>query len=493
MRCWGVIILIGSLVAGAWAQDGDLESARQAVLSAYGQRAIDVAQTDSEQDDIRLARELLRASASRSKSAIERFVLADQAAVIAMTPGMPKSMEVAREAVLVAHSIRAYPVPRKEQRLLEITTARLDRLQAEHAAREAFPPAARAAADAHLVYARAAAPAGEINDAAEALLEARRLVRQYALADFSDRLDDTSEMIEAARRRFRRLDQARYALVDAEEEGDAEAIKLAKIELAEVIMELDGDVSAAAEHLAGTGDPRETAAVTAAAFMEGQFVPPADMMAAVKTLTEWIGSLPDSSRQTAAETALGMCEVIAVDPTLGGSAELAAFQERLGQLADRAPADQLRQQLADAYGTMTGNLMLLGNRRARVTYDFQSAEQLSDWRIEQGTWDWAHEALVCRDGIGSHEDATVGLRYRFRADRPLSVSFRVIATRQIGVRLDFRGWGRGIQEGYRVVFGAGGDQRGLIRGARFSVFGRRVEDRGLRLSIELTKPGGHNL
>ena len=482
MRCWGVIIVTGVLATACWAQEGELETVRQGIQETYGRRAADVARTDSEQDDIRLARELLRASGDSRRPALERFALADQAAVIALTPGMPKSMEVAREAVIVAHAIQAYPAPQREKRLLDIAIARMDRLESEGADDHAKAPAALLAVESYFVYTRAAASAGEVQSAKDALAAARRLVNQHDLDDFDDRLDEIEDLIGAAERRWQRLNQARQALADAEADADTDAVNRAKVDLAEVIMELDGDVLAAATYLVGTGDPREAAATAATALAAGDNVPAGDLMAAVVVLTEWVGALPETPRRIAAETVLGMCDAAGeADAEIAAAGQTAAFRERLAQLAGQTPGDALMQQLARAYGFMTGELTMLDDTRVRVVYSFGSGRQLSDWRVEQGQWDWARGALICRSGDGRREDAAIALRHFYRADRPLRLSFRVIASYQLGVALEYRPWGRGRQQGYSALFGAGG-QQGLIQGTRFSVFGRHWDDRTIRLT-----------
>ena len=481
-----VVILIGSSASG---DEDALDLARQHVQETYRQRIEETARTTDEADDLALAQELLREAGDPNRTPDERFALADHAAMVAAGPGMPDGAEFAARAIISAESIRPYPPAEKEQRMLEVAVARMQRLQRERADEWAMKPAAEAVVELSLAYCLAAAGVEPLlNEANAALMQARTVARQHELEGLEDTFAEAEAALAEARRRQLRFNQARGALADAEERNDPTAIAAAKVALAEVFMEFDGDIASAAGELAGTGDPRERALMIATEFLAGSGEPTTeDLLVSAVALTEWIRRLAGAPRQSVADHALAMCDAAAAetaDSVL--AARAGAVRARLEQFMGQSRLQLFRDGLAEAYGSMWPDLELLPNGQARMSYRFQTAPQLDDWRLERGAWRVAQGAMVCAGGEGGQQDALATMPVRFRADRPLRVTFKVSGTHQIGFSLDFYPWGGGRQRGYQAAFGAtflGRSRPGhRVQGSKLSIFGRDWVDEDLRLA-----------
>ncbi|HDZ21222.1 hypothetical protein LCGC14_0226420 [marine sediment metagenome] len=474
-RWTAAISVIAVLAVGlAMSEPDEADPARQKVRETYGQRIDEVGKTKDDSDDLALARELLAAASEQGRDALERFALAETAAEVAARPGMPKGIRLAREAIDAAESIRPYPPAAKEQRLMEIAEARLSRLRAERADHFALEPVARRAAEAYVRYARAAARVPpRLSSARLALNEALRLSKEYELTHLADPLAQAERELARAQQRHDRLAAAQAKLATAQGAGDRSA---AKVALAEVVMTFDGDIAAAAEYLAGTGDPRERPLADAVSFAAGRDVSPQDLLAAAVALTQWSKTLHDDSRERVGITAIAACQaVVNKAPGTPAAARARVFQTRLEQLIGQTPGDRLREELAKSYGPLHCQVTALGEGRIRAVYDFSDRDQFDDWRIVKGQWDGSKGALVCTGGRGRYKEAEATAKLRFRADRPVRVSFKAGAGRRVAFAMDFYPWGQKRREAFYCSFGssAAGNGPPEPQGLTARVFGRQ--------------------
>ena len=472
------ISVIALLAAGpAMGEPDEADPARRKVRDTYGQRIDEVGKTTDDSDDLALARELLAAASDQGRDVLERFALAETAAEVAARPGMPKGVRLAGEAIAAAESIRPYPPAAKEQRLMEIAEARLLRLRTERADHFALEPVARRAAEAYLRYALAAAGLPpRLSSARLALNEALRLSKEYELAHLADPLAEAERELARARQRHDQLAAAQAKLAAAQGAGERLAVKAAKVALAEVVMTFDGDIAAAAEYLAGTGDPRERPLADAVSFAAGRDVSPQDLLAAAVALTQWSKTLRDDSRERVGKTAIAACQAVVKEaPDTPAAARARVFQTRLEQLMGQTPGDRLREELAKSYGPLHCRLTALDQGRVRAVYDFSDRDQFDDWRIVQGQWDGSKGALVCTGGQGRYREAAATAKLRFRADRPVRVSFKAGAGRRVAFAMDFYPWGQKPREAFYCSFGssAAGNGPPEPEGLTARVFGRQ--------------------
>ena len=477
------LIAIGVLVAtaGLLRADDDLVAAYEKVRELYGDRIKDVQTTDDEADDQTLAASLLAGAADENRDEAVRFALADTAAFVAGRIGMPKTTSLAREAMNKAAAIRPYPPVLESRRLMELAAWRLDRLNAENADRWAKAPAARMTASAQLQFVSAAAIEGvDLDAAAEALTSAKRLIRSFELNDLESLAGITTAALGRAEKRQARFRQAEAKLAAARQEGSAAAIAAANVELAELWMEVEGDIAAAAKYLQDAGDPRAKPMATAAIFAAGRRPPHEEVLLAAATLTQWGQTLPERPKLSICELAMAMCQRVgheSDDPALLGRARVVLA--RLEQVAGLVTDDDMADQLA-GYKVSSGRVERLPGGRVRVNYDFADRKQLGDWQMTDGQWKWDEQTLVADQGTGG---LSIDSRLRFRADRPLRISFTARAVKLLGIEVQLFGWDGTKVGNYAASLGAkhiGRDDK-HTEGVQFREFGGRYQHGEQRL------------
>jgi len=477
----GLIAICAALaMTGPLRADDDLAAAYEKVRELYGERIETVQATDDDADDISLVESMLAVVDDPTQDAAFRFALADTAVEVAGKIGLPKTLSLAQDAMKRAGAIRPYPPALEARRLMELAQGRLDRLNAEGADRWAKIPAVRMLASAQLQFVSNAAVAGEdLDAAAEALSSAKRLIRQFELRDLETLTTIADGALEQAEARYERFRLAEADLASAKQGGGEAVIAAAKVKLAELWMEVDGDIAKAADYLKDTGDPRAEPMATAVAFAGGRRPADEDLLAAAAILTQWGGSLPDGPRMQTCQLAMAICQRVgreSDDPDLVGRARviLARLEQVAGLVADEDTADELA-----VYKVSSGRVTRLSGGVVRADYDFATQAQFGDWQITNGQWKWDQQTIIAQ-GSGS---PSIDSRLRFRADRPLSVSFTARAAKQIGTTVQLFDWNGAKMGEYVATLGAKRPNRQArhTEGVQLRLFGESSQHAELRL------------
>jgi hypothetical protein len=484
--------------AGPLRADDDLAAAYAKVQEIYGDRIATVQATDDDDDNRSLVESMLAAVEDTGQEATFRFALADTAVGVAGEVGLPRTFSLAQKAMKLAAAIRPYPPVLEARRQMELSQWRLDRLTADGADRWAKAPIARMLASAQLQFINSAAATGEdLELAGDALRSAKRLVRDYDLKSMEALTDIADRLLERAEKRYERFRRAEGRLASAEQTGVVSAIASAKVELAQLWMEAEGDLAKAAEYLSQTDDPRAKPLATAVAFAAGRRPGDEEILIAATVLTQWGESLTDLPKTKTCELAMVMCQHVghaSDDPALVGRARM--ILARLGQVGGMVADDAAAGQLA-AFKIKSGRVVLLSGGTVRANYDFAEEDQFGDWQVTGGAWKWDRQAIIAQ-GSGT---PTVDSRLRFRADRPLTVSFTARAAKQIGTIIQLFDW-KGAKVGeYAATFGAkkSGRQDRHTEGVVFQLFGesfkhteqRLITGRPYAIVLELDGRGGY--
>ena len=438
------LFVLAALAVSAGADDTAVEAARESVEQFYGQRIAEVGRTDTTRDDLALAEELLAAARQADRAAAERFVLADTAAVLVAPLGTQAGGEVARKAMVLAESIRPYPPATGALRLWQIESGRLARMQRNRADLAAVEPVADASARAGLAYIEALlADPDAAALAAQSLREIRTLINRYKLNDLAGQLQAADERIRRAGARNNRLADARRMLQQALDRNNQTAVAAARRELADVFITFDGDLLTAAQYIDGTGHHLEQAVKVAAAVQAGE--PPDqrdELVEAVIALRDHMTNLAEPAFTRVGEHAIALCDAYVAGATDGPQRVTGRlYRMQINKLLGSGLADVMLAELAEAYDVpLHCSLQTLGNRRARISYDFEDPRQLGDWTIQRRQWQVA-DALVHVGGAGG-DPASIATRLRFRADQPVRVSLRASAFDEIAVLLAFHDWGQ---------------------------------------------------
>ena len=458
----------------------DLATAYAKVQDVYGDRIVAVQASDDDDDDVSLVESMLAAVDDPNQEVTFRFALADTALGVAGKVGLPNALSLARDAMKRAAAIRPYSPILEARRLMELAQWRMDRLNVDGADRWAKLPAARMLASAQLQFVNNAAASGEdMEAAAEALRSAKRLIRDFDLSEMESTADITDQSLDQAERRFGRFRRAEAKLAAAKQGGSRSAIAAARVDLAELWMEVDGDVAKAADYLKDTDDPRAEPMASAAAFAAGRRPTDEEVLAGAAALTQWGQLLADQPKLRTCELAMAMCQRVgheSDDPALVGRARM--ILARLGQVSGLVGDDAAGDQLA-AFKISSGRVVQLPGGSVRANYDFVDEDQFGDWQVTGGQWKWDRQAIIAQGG----GNPTVDSRLRFRADRPMSVSFTARAVKQIGTVVQLFNWNGGKVGEYSATLGArkAGRQDNHTEGVQLRLFGESFQHDDQRL------------
>jgi len=421
----------------------------------FGRQIAAAKATPSDADDVELAKLMLIGASDEAYSSAMRLVLADRAMALLTPLGTSRSVDLAGRAFDLAGQIAPASPVRKAAFDRDVAVGRFARAKRDRKSADELRRRAQQAVEAHLAFVRAAMndadSADEIN---RTLRAARTLVRTYRLGEQDKALSEVEQRLRDAKSRAGALGKAQAKLKIAQQSGNPAAVKAARIALAQVYLELDGDVQAAAKYLAGAGDAKDRPIAAAAAFAKDGKIDPATCLAAVEALTRLAKTLSGRARTTVAKIALGMCQAyLAGERPEVAAAKAKLLSAQLHILLSKVSTTERLKKLAEAYGGLNCKLEVVDEENVRVIYDFADEKQMMDWRALDGTWEVGKGVLAARTRPYSRGRCSGKLR--FRADRPFKLAFDGTAKYELTASLQRYPW--------RSSWGAGDERFSLRR------------------------------
>lgn len=407
------------------------------VRQYYGKLIDSVEKTPAEDDDLTVARQLLVHANDASTSEDLRLALAKAAIRLAAVLQSKDAADLTKQAMELIETTRPMSEADKAVFTKDLADRRLARAQAMHRPGSLQRLLAVKAVVAHIAFMRLAKlrPA-LIPEAEESLKVVRALVFRFRLTSLRDQLKEVEKLQRWFKARQQALQGAKLRLAAAEKRGDPKAIQAANRQLADVYLEYDGDLAAAAKYLAAAGDPRKDDLAVAAAFqVDPQTFKPTTGVKAAETLARIAQTLTDLGRQKLAECALELCKTY-LDTTPAGTdaAKATLLVLQLEKMLGLTPDKKLLDRLTEAYGGLRCRLRIVDAQRVRVAYDFDSADQLADFSNPGNVWKIGMGALAVKAGTNT---VTTVNKLRFRADRPVKLSFLARGKQHLEGRLYF--------------------------------------------------------
>ena len=417
------------------------EDYNKLVRDMYGRRIAKAKASPADRDNLELAKELLAGAMDDRNPERLRLALARTALDVATPVGTETGLGLSRKAIKAIDNISPLgPIDRtlieRDLALAALQRGRLDRLKLDQIAL-----LARKAAKASLQYVEAALPDEKHRPkAATALVDTRRIIQVYRLNDLADKCAALQKEHLRMRAYTARLKTATAQWQAAKKAGQVSSIRTAGIALAQVHLEYQGDILAAAKYLAGTDDPREPTIAAAAAFLQDpSSLDKKTSLHNIKTLLKLAHSLPEEhAKQRVATCALQMCQAL----TAGNPPRMTAAKARLlitqiKAMLSRGESDKFRRDLAAAYKGIQCKVEVLEGQRIRATYNFATDAQKADWTVMDGTWDVGRGVLGCKSK--RWQAATVINKLQFSADKPFKLRFSATGARTIGARINVSG------------------------------------------------------
>lgn len=431
MRRWVIVAgLVGLWATAAQAQPATRPGAEaKLVQDLYGKRIARALATAEGGDNIALSRELLLAAADPVNPQLLRHLLAMAAVKVAAPAGGAEGAKLAREALALANRLQKLKPVLKRELELRIAERRYDAAWKAGADMKARAPLAAKLVEAQIGLARALMAEEELERAKTILTTARGKARAHRLTGAEVDVEAAFDSLRAFAFRLERIRRAETQLQRARLAANAESIKSSRQRLGLIYLFADGDLAKANSYLAGTGHKYEAAVKAALEFtLNPKKLPPGR---ACTGIVEWLGQAAKAAENKDAQLRIATAGMNLCRGFLASSPRgLVATKARLlliqmEKLAGDSPADRLARKLKASYGSLEGKVEVLQQGVVRISYDFSNQKQLGDWSNKDGQWQVARiagkEVLV---GLaGNRNRARTESRLRFRAHKPLSLSF----------------------------------------------------------------------
>lgn len=472
LTCILTIVLAG---ATAWAAPSAEE---KLVADMYGQKIAAARSSPSEADNLDLAQQLMIAANDSANTKKLRFVLAFSALELTQTLTSDNGTQIAEQALELADGLSPLAATQKAQILKDLAAKRYSRGKLDGRSVEQMNALAAKSISANLDFIEAATGDTSLTtDADKSLVSVKQMLAQHRLADLAKRCETVEETYRAARVKAVKLQEALARLKTAEESKNPQAINTAKARLANVYLECDGDVVAAAEQLAGAGDSREKALAAAADFARTKKLDPATALDSAELL---IRQLNVNTTEKAAGKRLAtlandlLVAFLAGKPSAVDASKARLMQAPLKSYLGLTATDKRREEILKAYDGIAGKLEVLDEENIRVVYDMSDPEQLKDWTLHMAQWEIARGVLGCKTTAYNNGEASNKLQ--FKANKPFRMSFRGSAKYELSglIRYGYggsasysghAGWFRLRREG-TYMYGLGtswNDNRGKLR------------------------------
>jgi hypothetical protein len=437
-----VMLVVAALGGAVCGQDVDpLAAARATVDTGWADRLADL-DTMSAADKLVLAEDLIEAARGTSRDAGERFVMADLAATIAIPVGTSDAESLARKAMVLAHGVLPYDPQTHAKREYDLLKSRLDTMIDDHAERDDIETMGIATSEAALTYAQLLMVDGELNECLTVVRSGLRLAERYEVADVTVVCTELEKTLKVLRLRQARLETARRELDVAEMNGSPEAVSLARREIGDLLLGIEGDLLTAQPYLTGTDHPLAAAADVARAVAGNERASLVELLGAITAIRVAVREAESPVRETMLTTGLLLCDAYdglaqsADDRTYG-----VLYRRAMKRAGGQSETDERIALLRKNYPHFNGDLVLLDGDRARVTYDFSEERQLKDWTDPTLEWSVDRDTLRQTSGGSQRRQGLLTNGLRFRADRPMTISFDACAMDQIAFAATYAPWG----------------------------------------------------
>jgi len=411
------LVTVLLVVAGLRAAEAPAspEAARATVEKTFGAQIRQVQATAATDDDLQTAGVLLQASQDASTAPAVRAELARRAMELAMAVPATRGASLAELALSRWAELGQLTQVQRKTWLVRIRQAELRRARRG----QRIEPAARLV-EALRELASAQEAAGCIDLAARAVLQAAGIARQERLTDLEADLAPVARRLQRELAFRREMDRAKRRLEAAVAGENPPAIRDAYEKIGLLYLLRKGDPAAAVEALTKAGHEWAGPAEYIRKRAAGKRLTTQESLASVEMLRKAADRAELSAKARLLELLVDICDEVAED-LQSGSAEAA----RVEMLRQQARAilmtlpDSRAQSLRRALRGLAGKVRIDVDGTVRLAYPFQSPKELSDWSLAGGKWDVADGTLKPGKGHGG----IICNNVRFRADRPLHVSF----------------------------------------------------------------------
>ena len=418
-RHWACgILLTASLVnatpATAAISEADRATARKTVEKTFGAQIRQVRMTAEKADDLKTCQLLLQASQDASSPLAVRAELARTAMQIALPIGSASAADLAVQALQAWSTLAGMGQVERGKHLVTIREAEL-RKAPRGQTRQVAPRLVQAILD----LAESYESANDLDNAAAHTFRALGMARTEQLPDLVEELTQANMRIQRVRTFRRDLAAAQKELAAAEAGHNAPLIRKTMEKIGLLHLLRNADAVSASEHLARAKHDWATAAGHLRRRASGARLSVEQSFAAAEMLRDAAYRADLGAKAGLLELLLDLC--VELEVRVQGGSDQAARVEVLRKLArtmlSRLPNTSLLA-LRRVLSKLAGAVVLNPDGTVKLSYSFASGKELNDWTATRGKWTAGKGHLTVGKGGGS-----IYHNLRFRADRPLSLSF----------------------------------------------------------------------
>ena len=413
-------------------------SEEQLVKELYGERIAKVKTTLDSSDDLTLAREMLMAAADSANPKRLRYLLAMEALKLTVPIGTDQSSQLAEDALELADKLIPLNPIVKCKYSLQISQSQFAEAKKTKATPDKLTKLAAKMAKRQIALADAMIREKSFDKVRAILISAKNIARVYKLYDLQDDVEEVLLRFKRASAISAQIASAQARLDRAKKNFDEDGIKSAKLALGLIYLLSAGDIVQADKYLSGTGSPYEQAVSIAAAFLkDSSKVPPVSQCNdVIKALGEAAKiAKNEQARKSIATVACQICRAfLKKHPTGIEAIRARLLLTQMEQIAGDTPESRFIKSLRANYGGLYGTIRVsnLKEKLISVSYDFSKFRQIRDWRIDSGQWSVvpAKNILGCIP-INKYQRARIINRLRFRADKPLVLTYQVRGSQEL--------------------------------------------------------------
>ncbi len=367
MVCGHIVLLAVAAGAGAvTVDDAKLAAARREIETQYGGILKEVQGTQSEVDDVALAKQLLIVAGEGADSPEMQLALIRTAIDVVLPLNGDEAIKVLGQGMDAAEAVQPYTPIERAAIGRKVATGRLARAQLRRASPEEVKSLAAAAARANLAYVAAAAKEAKIPPETDAALTAaRRLHTKFKLTGVTEHLRSVETTLREARLWRMRLGQAEARLKEATDRGDATAIMSASRQVGRLHLEHSGDVVLAGKYFSAAGSDEDRAILAGASFLgDPASVDSQSLLAAAEILTRQARTLESPASLGVARCALAMCKhYVAGEPSVVGGTRARLLIGQLEVILGETEADKILAAIEKQYGKLSGAITVIQGKK----------------------------------------------------------------------------------------------------------------------------------
>ena len=402
----------GALTAAI--SEADRAAATKTVEKMFGKQIGQAKLTLDKADDVKTAELLLQASGEGRTPLAVRAGLARTAMELVLPVGSDESSALAVQALRQWSTLAGLSRIERGKWLVNIRQTELRKARREQTKR-ITPGVIQAIVE----LAESYEADGDLDSAAAHVFRALAMARKAQLADLVSELTVTNMRVQRIRSFRRDLGAAEKQLAAAVAGKNHPLINKTVEKIGLLHLLRNGDPISSAEHLARAKHEWATPAADLRRRASGRRLSAAESLAAAEMLRGAAHRAEQGAKAPLLELLLDLC--VELEATVPDDSDQAVRAEMLRRLAQgmlaKLPNSSLHV-LRRALANLAAAPVFNPDGTVQLTYAFSSARELNDWTVTRGKWSAAKGTLAVAKGGGS-----VYHNLRFRADRPLHVSF----------------------------------------------------------------------